>query len=707
VRARVVLLLERLRRKPASFWIELALVLIAIGFGAFGVGDALVWWVGGALAVIAVVAAFQGADEIFGRLVGAVLAGTLALVGFNVVSDWLADRAGWHHRPILLGLAVAVVVFGLAAFWYLRRADWPRRFAGPAAGVLAGFLVLAVPVIVESKTGKSSGVLRAEAVRSKVDVLIVTDGKVNPAPPAVAADPALRGFDVSYSVGVAHGDGVDWTLDGSPSAAEALRVAALGRGAPPVNRAPVPREGADPVLVLLVDGTAPVVDVPADLPSAAAQTGEVGRWRRIAKNAAPADTPAFALLQTTRRSRLQRWRDFTDNGGTISIEAFGTPAVTDAGAKLGISSPTAQADFALALQHRPVLLFDDHEAVPRPLSVDWLFSDHRVSLCRDQGVVKTSCDDVVDPRSLENGGTHLQLRLPASSQLQRIARQERSAAIQKPAATAPYAPPGEVGAPPPGALPLQSPNATAAPSAPGTAIYVHPVSVAINGRLLLYLDYWWYLPDNPSGIGGGAFCGAGLVIPGITCHNHESDWEGLTVVLDRTTDTPVVTAVQYAQHATVIRYPWNVLRRRWDTSPALARFVREVPDAAERPLAFVASGTHATYPLPCPPGCQQIASPNLDDGARDGGLPWVGNDTATCGSDSCLQVLPTREGGRQPALWNDFSGTWGVQHCALTYYCDSESPPTAPGRQTRYKHPTRCTGVVDASWRFHARPCDD
>jgi hypothetical protein len=37
-------------------------------------------------------------------------------------------------------------------------------------------------------------------------------------------------------------------------------------------------------------------------------------------------------------------------------------------------------------------------------------------------------------------------------------------------------------------------------------------------------------------VGLKAFCGAGLVIPGITCHDHQSDWEGLTVVVDRARD---------------------------------------------------------------------------------------------------------------------------------------------------------------------------
>ena len=72
---------------------------------------------------------------------------------------------------------------------------------------------------------------------------------------------------------------------------------------------------------------------------------------------------------------------------------------------------------------------------------------------------------------------------------------------------------------------------------PRSTIYVRPVRREVNGRQFLYLDYWWYLPDNPARAGKGAFCGAGLVIPGVSCFDHQSDWEGITVKLD-TTEVP-------------------------------------------------------------------------------------------------------------------------------------------------------------------------
>jgi hypothetical protein len=361
-----------------------------------------------------------------------------------------------------------------------------------------------------------------------------------------------------------------------------------------------------------------------------------------------------------------------------------------------------------------VLLFDKTEPVPRPLSIEWLFSSDLVHLCHDRGVTKTECDEeaVHDSSTLENGGTHLELDRPDSDRLKRIAQREAREAEKLPEAPTPDAP----GAAPVAALASPTIKLATGAEDPETAIYVHAVPISKNGKLLLYLDYWWYLPENPVNIGHKVFCGAGLVIPGITCHNHESDWEGMTVVIDRTTSKPRVTSVQYAEHDAVVSFPWPQLRAYWDASPTkvgkttIVGIVERVDKDHERPLAFIASGTHATYPKPCSKltssKCTQFASGTGED-PHDGSLPWIGNYSNVCGNSSCVHRLPTSEGGRQPALWNAFTGTWGDRHCALTYYCDSASPPAAPGNQGRYKHPTRCSGVGDG-WTFNGKErCDD
>jgi hypothetical protein len=688
-----------LLQRRSRLWWATGVVALAVAVGGFGVGTALRPAIALFAAVFALLAFIPVVATVTGRLIGAVLVGLFALVGFNVVSDQLARLVG-HRLPILAGLVVAVAVFAAAAAVYLGHTGWRRDVVAGTALALALFLIVAVPVLVERSQAGAGTVPVEERVKSQVDVMIVGDGRVHGPLPPVAADPALRAFDVRYSVGYADGDQVRWTLVGSSDAEAAQHAAAQGREAAAVSARPAVREDADPVLVLLVDGTDPVVTAPEALRDVRSERGEVARWRRIAAAAAPRAVPKFALLQTTRRARLLRWTGFAPHGDVVSLQGLRRTSVTDAGVALAIGAPTSEADFALALVYRPILLFDTHEPVPLPLSVGWLFGDGHVRLCHDRRIAGTDCGDPVrDPGRLVNGATHLQLDVPSGHELRRIARDEARDAAQR-AATVDVA---AEGAPPLG-TPLAPAEADA--DGPGTAIYVHPVPVERDGRRLLYLDYWWYLPDNPAEVGGGAFCGAGLVIPGITCHDHQSDWEGLTVVVDRTARKPVVRSVQYAEHNSVVSYGWSQLRARWDTDPRLEPFVSAVSDGTQRPLAFVAKGTHATYALPCPRDCHQVAQRTLGENPSRGTLPWIGNDTATCGRMSCLQLLPTRVGGREPALWNAFKGAWGERHCALTYYCDSASPPAAPGTQVRYQHPTHCDGDVDWQWRFRGRPCD-
>ena len=202
----------------------------------------------------------------------------------------------------------------------------------------------------------------------------------------------------------------------------------------------------------------------------------------------------------------------------------------------------------------------------------------------------------------------------------------------------------------------------------------------------------------PSATGPSA--APGLVIAGVTCQNHQSDWEGITVIVDRAGEIPTPIAVQYAQHGDVVRYGWPALRQRWDHSVQIAGLVKGIDDTSTRPIAFSAEGTHSTYPIPCGK-CSQVAHSELNDGRHRGGFGWIGNNTSACLGSVCLQPLPTERAGREPALWNAFDGPWGEHHCFLTYYCDSGSPPASPGHQGRYQHPTHYDGYVDSDWEFH------
>jgi hypothetical protein len=689
---------------PLQWWMPRLALVVLFGLGIYGLLDALALGIVAGIVAFVLLARWRAAVLVIVRLAGAALTALIALIGFDVLLGWLGLKPS-----IPLGLVLAVVLFAPVAYLYLRDAGWRLGTAIVTAVALAVAVIVGAPVLygVLHESGSESVPTR-EPVASRLDVLIVTDGHPHPSSPEPPPEPAPSGFDVSYSVGFAAGDRVRWTLRDGASSAEALQAAGEGDRRTVLDRAPLLRQGADSVLLLMVDGTAPVVaGVPEELPDVLASPGEVAHWQQIAAAAEFPGTPAFALLQTTQPGRLRSWRHFATPGGAVSAQALGSRTATDAAVRLAVSAPTSQADFALAMEYRPVLLFDQAEPVPRPLSIAALFEEERVRLCQDRGVAETDCSEpLASAAELENGGTHLGLRPAASAELQALARQEKAEAEKREAepveeGTAGSAPPGT---PPPGTPPPATPGPR---PGLGSAIYVHPVSAEREGRQLLYLDYWWYLPENPSSVGGGAFCGAGLVITGLTCENHESDWEGMTVIVDRTGRKPFVTAVQYAEHSSVVRFGWQLLTKRWERNPELAQLSGAGAGAPSRPLAFVAKGTHATYPLPCDEACHQVAAPDLGDGIHRGNLPWSGNDSGACGRSSCLQLLPTREAGRQPALWNGFTGGWGAVHCFLNYYCDSGTPPKSPGQQGRYRHPTQYDGIVGSDWQFHRQAFED
>ena len=617
---------------------------------------------------------------------GALLAAMAGLIGANVlVFDPLIGLAGGtaadSRFAIVVGLLFAALAFAAMSWWYVRfRGHWGPRASLVFAIALALVAVFGAPFLFDRLEGDDErrGTLVARPVPSKLDVLIVSER-----PPATAEDEPLPELEpqpppvelgVRWSVGFRSGTSVRWVLRGSDDPAAAID--ALVAGEPGDARPPERREDADRLVLLLVDGTPPLLERPEAQPEVAATPGEVERWRRVARAAAGGRAPAYALLQTTDPERRRDWTDPDSAVRPVSVQQeLGDGALTDLALQLAVGAPSSREDFELALRHQPVLLFDTDEPVPRPLSVDALFRDGNVRQCEDGGASTTCGEPVLDPRRLRNGGKRLELELPRSSSLRRRAREELAA----------------VQAEGPAALAMGRPL---------SAMYVHPTAREVNGRRRLYLDYWWYLPDNPTRAGWGAFCGAGLVIPGVTCFDHQSDWEGVTVIVDRTERRGVVRpepkAVHYAQHDTVVRYGWDQLRRHWDGDAGLPQRVAGVPGIEERPLVFVAKGTHASYATRCPGlrrSCRQLAH-DLEEQEHDGLLAWGGNYTALCGAgSSCLQLLPTRVGGTQPALWNAFDGPWGARRCVLGIYCNSTDPPPGPARQGRYRRPALAHGT--------------
>ena len=217
-----------------------------------------------------------------------------------------------------------------------------------------------------------------------------------------------------------------------------------------------------------------------------------------------------------------------------------------------------------------------------------------------------------------------------------------------------------------------------------SAYYFHTVRTS---PVRLYIDYWWYFAQNPNPRAKLVLCGPGFQGSGVTCFQHDADWEGVTVVLapcdvapeQQSTCVPFgrghvrvhVVAVQYAQHRGVVRFRWNWLReRRTDIE-------------GERPLVYVAHDSHASYPIPCPAKAKRDCG---IESSYDGAIPWGNNDDARCGN-ICLAPLPLAKDGT-PLQWNAFPGPWGYRKCILwDTYCDRAEPPRAPPFQRRYRDP--------------------
>lgn len=298
-------------------------VCALLALGIYGVADALNLLFAGPVLLVALgLLALRearwsspAADALRG--VGAALVSFLTLAGFDVLVNFLLGpliHASSHGEArILLGLVVATVLFAAVGYWYLCRfvgrpprdpvaikgMEIPVRMA--TAATLAFLLVLALPYAYGKITADTHAVPPSKPVASQLDVRIVADGRPQPPPQTLPPTPVLEEFDVSYPVGFASGDGVRWTLVDDASQDEALTAIAAGDRRPEAGAQPTWRRDADHLVLLLVDGTAPVVEEPATLEDKAAQPGEVARWGGVGSAAIGAGkASAFALLLTAR-----------------------------------------------------------------------------------------------------------------------------------------------------------------------------------------------------------------------------------------------------------------------------------------------------------------------------------------------------------------------------------------------------------------------
>ncbi len=576
---------------------QVLVVLVAAGLVAL-VNDLHARWIVLSAVLLAVVAAgrFGDASHRVRRLtgeLGLLLVPVFALLGIDVVIAQFTDRALPPLAGLLLG---AVLVFGIA-YVYAKPLGEDHTIGYPYVHAIAAVLVL---IVIPTALVGVSGVLRGDGEKldrretvSRLDVILLCacDTEVDPGPTR------LKGWSVRTWTGrVSPADAISWD----------------GGEVPP----PVQRDDTDRVVLLRPGRNANPL-----------------RWAGLAARAEVPSAATYALLDDATPEEQDDWRTVTrtSGGGVVDVTALGGRPVAELGLRAAALSPTADTDLALADDHRPVLLFDGHEPVPRPLDVDGLLASGLIRMC--SSAQKVSCAAVDGGDGLRTGYDHL------SFSTKQVAQADVA-----------------------------------------TTMYVNVTRSGNDARNAIYLDYWWYLPDNPARAGGGAFCGPGFTIGGTTCFDHQSDWEGVTVVLDGDDPDGAPLAVNYAQHTGSIHYSWAALTRLWGGA--------ERP--AGRPLVYVARGTHAAYPRACRaahcphnpvPGIRDDSS--VEDTPHDGRRPWSGNRcTATC-----LTALPTRQEGSEPASWAAWDGVWGTANCVLGVVCSSTQPPASPGRQRRFAKP--------------------
>ena len=220
----------------------------------------------------------------------------------------------------------------------------------------------------------------------------------------------------------------------------------------------------------------------------------------------------------------------------------------------------------------------------------------------------------------------------------------------------------------------------------------------------MYLGYWWFFRYNTSPWRREVNCLPGLTFGGLSCHDHEGDWEGVTVILEKRDRRFEPVGAIYDAHGHGVRWAWQDL---------------EVVKG--RPTVYVAAGSHASYPAACTrPECdQKLSNSDFGDGGFGGERPWRYNSDDACETltpeppeqerrddpsptyGPCLVALPATynallddpatdlDEGRRGVLWNAFPGRWGKARCmAIGRVCVQVNGPDSPSRQGRFTNPS-------------------
>jgi hypothetical protein len=378
------------------------------------------------------------------------------------------------------------------------------------------------------------------------------------------------------------------------------------------------RRDAAHAVVLNVDGIDPFANNPRDTGATPAD------WEAVLGRS---NLPrVFVILGEASDERLELWQKWAARYGGRAMRArdLGRVPLVDAAFHLA-TVRDAKLDRALALRYRPRLFLDRGETYRTPLDVEGFLASDAVEVCQRVKWATDPCWSVTT-KGLSKPRSYLRFehkRLP----------------------------------------PIRS------------AIYFHAVPY---GDDELHLDYWWYFPFNPTPADHNVACEPGLTVGGATCFDHQSDWEGITVVLKKEGDAFAPSDVIYAQHEFGVAYSWDDLQGLW---------AKESEFDGERPLAFVARDSHASYPAACPHGCRQLVMSDVRiEGDHDGDRPWPMNDDGACGT-ACLKRFPQSKYG-EPAGWNAGTAHWGKQDCvADRTICTLAPAPRAPRYQGRFWAP--------------------
>ena len=245
--------------------------------------------------------------------------------------------------------------------------------------------------------------------------------------------------------------------------------------------------------------------------------------------------------------------------------------------------PAAADDLALALRFRPRLLFDKKERW-RPTDVDRFLAEPGDQACPPVSAPPTPCTPFTSVAqltpaiaSLAMHGTH----------------HDGSDAVPPDLAT----------------CAKTLPDLRECDGDGRSVIYAH----VVRSGARIAIDYWWFLRYNAYSL-----------------DRHESDWEGVTVIVNRTATQ--LREVHFAAHADVWRYD------------------ADVPQIVDgRVKVYLANGDHAAYPRRCTHLCRQ-SNPTLPEAHFGGERSWIGNSAAGC-HRRCVRLLPTDANGA-PASWD-------------------------------------------------------